>query len=337
MTGDGAPVRWGVLGAARIALEKVIPAMQHCRLGQVIGIASRDAARARAAANRLGLPRAYGSYEELLSDPDVDAVYIPLPNHLHLPWSLASLRAGKHVLCEKPLGLNATEAETLAEEATRHSDLVVMEAFMYRFHPQWLRARDLVAQGGIGELRSIATFFSYYNIDPGNIRNSRAAGGGALLDIGCYGISLARFLFGREPERVMAALDFDPRFQTDRMTSAVLDFGAGTATFTCGTQLAPYQRVNIVGSSGRIEIEIPFNAPPDRPCRIWHQSGASLAEIVFDVCDQYTIQGDAFSGAVLRCGPAPLPLSDGVANMRVIDAVRRSAQEGAWSIGAARN
>ena len=331
MTSDrSAQIRWGVLGTARIAIEKVIPAMQRCRFGQVIGIASRDADRARSAADRLGLRKAYGSYDELLNDADVDAIYLPLPNHLHLRWSIASLRAGKHVLCEKPLGLNASEAETLAEESARHPDRVVMEAFMYRFHPQWLHARELVVKGLIGELRSIATFFSYHNIDPADIRNSRVAGGGALLDIGCYGISLARFLFAHEPERVLGAMDFDARFQTDRLTSAVLDFGVGSATFTCGTQLARHQRVDIVGSAGRIEIEIPFNAPPDRPCRIWHQAGTSINEIVFDVCDQYTIQGDAFSTAVLRNESAPVPLSDAVANMRVIDAVRRSAQEGGW-------
>jgi predicted dehydrogenase len=324
------PLRWGVLGTARIAVTKVIPAMQQCRYGQVTAIASRDPEKARAAADRLGLPKAFSSFEQLLADVDIDAVYIPLPNHMHVPWSIRSLRAGKHVLCEKPVGMNAADANTLLTESARHPSLKVMEAFMYRFHPQWRRAHELVALREIGELRTIATFFSYSNIDPADIRNRADAGGGALMDIGCYGISLARFLFGREPERVLGWMEHDPHFRTDRLTSAVLDFGAGTATFTCGTQLVRHQRVDIVGTNGRIEIEIPFNAPPDRNCRIWHQRDTDIHEIQFDICDQYTIQGDLFSRAVLDDSPVPTPLADAVANMRVIDAVVRSAREGEW-------
>jgi predicted dehydrogenase len=329
-TNDLNQVRWGVLGAAKIATEKVIPAMQRGNYCQVTAIASRRLDRAQATAGRLGIAKAYGSYEALLADPEIDAVYIPLPNHLHVPWSIKALEAGKHVLCEKPIGLSAAEGQKLLEAARQHPRLKVMEAFMYRHHPQWRRAKQLVTEGEIGELRTIQSFFSYFNADPDNIRNQAALGGGGLMDIGCYPVSLSRFIFGAEPERVCGIVEYDPQFHTDRLASGILDFGRGTSTFTCSTQLAPYQRVSIFGTEGRVEIEIPFNAPPDRPCRLWHQRGAEIEEIRLEVCDQYTIQGDLFSQAVLNDTEVPTPLSDAVANMQVIEALVRSGREGAW-------
>lgn len=323
-------LRWGVLGVAKIAVDKVIPAMQRAPHAEVVGIASRDLAKAQGAARALGLAKAYGSYEALLADPDIEAVYNPLPNHLHVPWSIRALESGRHVLCEKPIALSVAEAQTLVAAAAARPNLKLMEAFMYRHHPQWVTARRLVADGQIGQLRTIQTCFSYFNRDPHNVRNQAALGGGGLMDIGCYGISLARFLFGCEPRRGFAVIDYDPEFHTDRLVSAVLDFGGGTSTFTCGTQLAPYQRVQIFGSEGRIEIEIPFNAPPDRACRLWHQTAAGTRQITCDVCDQYTIQGELFSQAVLDDTPVPTPIEDAVANMRVIEALARSGQRGAW-------
>jgi predicted dehydrogenase len=321
-------IRWGVLGAARIGIEKVIPAMQRGQYCEVIGIASRKLETAQAAAKQLGLPKTYGSYENLLADPDIEAVYIPLPNSLHVSWSIQALEKGKHVLCEKPIGLSVAEAEKLFVEAKKHPKLKIMEAFMYRHHPQWQRARQIVAEGGIGELRTIQSFFSYYNDDPGNIRNMTDMGGGGLMDIGCYCISLSRFIFNAEPEQVHGIIDCDPKFGVDRLVSGIMEFGQGTSIFTCGTQLAPYQRVNIVGTEGRVEIEIPFNAPPDEPCRIRHQQGREIEEIILDVCDQYTIQGDLFSLAVLDDTEVPTPLEDAVANMRVIEALKNSAVRG---------
>src|SRR3954471_7399286 len=291
-------IRWGILSTAKIGREKVIPATQRSELGSVVAIASRDLTRAKSVASQLGIRRAFGSYDELLADPDVDAVYIPLPNHMHVPWSLRAIEAGKHVLCEKPIGLSVIEAEALVNAAAAKPQLKVMEAFMYRFHPQWQTARRLVGDGGIGDLRTINTLFSYYNDDPRNIRNQIGMGGGALMDIGCYPISLSRFLYDAEPERVSGEFERDPVSQVDRLTSAVLEFDRGTSTFTCGTQIAPYQRVNIFGTKGRIEIEIPFNAPPDQPCRAWLQTKAdfhSAEEITFEICDQYTLQADAFA------------------------------------------
>ena len=323
-------VRWGVLSTAKIGTERVIPAMQLGKYCEVTGIASRQLRKAREAARRLGIKKAYGSYEELLADPDVDAVYLPLPNHLHVPWSIKALKAGKHVLCEKPIGLNAAEAQELLESSRKFPQLKVMEAFMYRYHPQWQWVKQRISEGKIGELRTIQSFFSYYNSDPNNIRNKADIGGGGLMDIGCYCISLSRFIFGAELRRVCGIMEEDPNMKVDRLTSAILEFASCTSTFTCATQLVPYQRVNIFGTKGRIEIEIPLNAPPDRMCKIWHGNDAMIEEVILGVCNQYTIQGDLFSRAVLEDKEVPKPLEDAVTNMRVIDALVRSARSGSW-------
>jgi predicted dehydrogenase len=304
--------------------------MQRGEYSEIVAIASESLERGKAAAVQLGIQQVYGSYEELLADDNIDAVYIPLPNHLHVPWTKKALAAGKHILCEKPIGLKTAEAEDLLAAAKKHPHLKVMEAFMYRHHPQWRKAQQLVNEGKIGDLRTINSFFSYYNADPGNIRNMAEIGGGGLMDIGCYCISLARFIFGKEPQRVLGKLEYDPEFKTDRLCSGLLDFGDQSSTFTCATQLTPYQRVNIFGTEGRIEIEIPFNAPPDQPCRIWHQQYDKLEEINFELCDQYTIQGDLFSQAILNKTEVPTPLVDSVKNMRVLDAVINSAESDRW-------
>ncbi|WP_158813619.1 Gfo/Idh/MocA family protein [Methylocapsa sp. S129] len=327
-------VSWGVLGVAKIGVEKVIPAMQLGALSRIDAIASRDLAKAKSAAAVLGIAKAYGSYEELLADPAIEAVYNPLPNELHVPWTLRALEAGKHVLCEKPIALNAIEAEALLAARARSGKLVA-EAFMVRFHPQWRRAHELARSGAIGELRAIQTFFSYHLIDPTNIRN-KPPGGGALYDIGCYAILTARYIFGAEPARVMAVIDRDPVMGTDRLVSAIAEFPGGRQlSFLCGTQTSAHQRVTIAGDKGRIEIAIPFNAPPDRPTHITVDSGADLfgggaRREEFATCDQYTLQGDAFSRAVLGEAPLEYPIEDAIANMRVIDALFRSGESGRW-------
>ena len=295
-------VRWGILGVARIATVKVIPAMQRGAYSDIVAIASRDLQKARSAAGDLGIPKAYGSYEELLADPEIEAIYNPLPNHLHVPWSIRAAEAGKHVLCEKPVSMTVAECRTLIDARNR-TGVKIGEAFMVRTHPQWLRARELVRSGEIGDLRAVMTAFSYNNRDPKNIRNVEEWGGGALMDIGCYPIHLSRFLFGEEPTRALGLIDRDPEMRIDRLTSAVLDFPSGQAVFTCSTQMVPYQRVQILGTRGRIEVEIPVNAPPNRPCRLWVDNGADLfggglRTEQFEICDQYTIQGDLFSKAV---------------------------------------
>jgi predicted dehydrogenase len=327
-------LRWGVLGVARIATTKVIPAMQRSERSDVTAIASRDLDRATAAAAALGIPKAYGSYEELLADPGIDAVYNPLPNHLHVPWTIRAAEAGKHVLCEKPIALSAADARRLIDARDR-TGMQIQEAFMVRTHPQWVKAQQLVRSGRIGTLRSMLGHFSYFNDDPENIRNIPEFGGGGLMDIGCYLINTSRFVFEREPLRVSGLIDRDHALNVDRLTSILLDFGTGHLAGTCSTQMVPYQRMQIFGTMGRIDIEIPFNAPPDRPCRILVDSGADLfgggaATFELPVCDQYTIQADLFSTAVLEGRPVAAPLEDAAANMACIEAVFRSAESGRW-------
>jgi predicted dehydrogenase len=328
-----------VLSTANIGVEKVVPAIQRGELCHVSAIASRDIGRARTVADQLGIDNAYGSYEELLADPTIDAVYIPLPNHLHTPRAIRAMEAGKHVLCEKPIALTAQEAEQLVQVRERTGKLVA-EAFMVRFHPQWLRAREIIALDGIGEVRAIQTAFSYFNVDPRNVRNMAGIGGGGLYDIGCYAIATARFILDAEPERVIGAFDLDPQFGTDRLTSGLAVFSEGRQlTFVCSTQLVPYQRVQICGTKGRIEIEIPFNAPPERACRLFvddgiDPAGSGLRAEQFVPCDQYTLQADAFAGAVLGKAPWPYPIEDAIRNMRVIDAFFRSAESGKWEVPA---
>ena len=328
------PVRWGIISTAKIGLEKVIPAMQRSDLCDVVAIASRDGRRAREAADSLGIRTAYGSYEELLEDPGIEAVYNPLPNHLHVPVSIAAAEAGKHVLCEKPIALTADEAQELVK-ARDSAGVLIQEAFMVRYHPQWLRARSLVRSGRIGRLRTVQGFFSYNNRDPRNIRNMAEIGGGGLYDIGCYPITGSRFLFEDEPTRVVSLIERDPAWGIDRLTSAILDFPGGHATFTCSTQITPYQRIQAFGTQGRIEIEIPFNAPPDKPCRIFLDDGSQLGNDgarteELPVTDQYTAQGDVVSRAIRTGTPLEFPLENAVQGMRIIDAVSRSAVSGDW-------
>lgn len=327
-----APIRWGILSTAKIGVKQVIPAMQRGNLTVVTAIASRDLEKAEAVAEELGIQKAYGSYEELLADPEVDAVYNPLPNHLHVPWTLKALQAGKHVLCEKPVALDLSEAKALMTAAAQFPELRVMEAFMYRFHPQWLKARALVLEGTVGEVRAIHSHFSYYNDDPHNIRNQEDMGGGGLMDIGCYCISWPRFILDEEPARVTGIVEIDPVLKVDRLTSGLMDFNSGAqVSFTCSTQMSPYQRVLIHGTAGRIEIEIPANPPAWERTRIQlTRSGQPTEEIWLEEANHYTLQGDAFARAILEGKEAPTPLGDAVSNMEVIESVFKAAKEGRW-------
>lgn len=326
-------VNWGVLSTAKIAREKVIPAMQQGQWSHIGAIASRSLAQARTVAADMGIAKAYGSYEALFADPDIEAIYNPLPNDLHVPMTLAAARAGKHVLCEKPVALNAVQAAELREVADK---VHIMEGFMVRFHPQWLRTRELVRSGALGELRAVQAFFSFFNRQPDNIRNRPECGGGALYDIGCYPIVAGRFLFETEPLRVMALLDRDPEFQIDRTASAILDFGNGRRLdFTVSTQSVPYQRVQVIGTQQRVELEIPFNAPLGGTTRIFLDDGqapggvSALAETL-PACNMYTLQGDAFSQVIRGEIPLPYGVEDAICNMRVIDALFKSGNSGRW-------
>ena len=327
-------LRWGVLGVAKIATEKVIPAMQRGRYSEVVAIASRDASRSADAAAALGIPKAHGSYESLLADPDVDAVYNPLPNHLHAQWTAAAAERGKHVLCEKPIGMNAAETEQLIAVRDR-AGVKIQEAFMVWTHPQWQHAREIARSGRLGRVHSYLGYFSYFNDDPSNIRNVADYGGGALMDIGCYLLVTSRFIFGEEPRRVMGLVERDPESGTDILTSMLLDYPSGHAVGSCSTRTVLYQRVQIFGTIGRLDVEIPFNAPPDRPCRVFVDDGRDLfgggiETVSLDTCDQYTIQGDLFSRAVLENTDVAYPLEMSLQNMRLIEAVFRSARSGQW-------
>jgi predicted dehydrogenase len=326
-------VVWGVLSTAKIGWEKVMPAMlksEHC---EIRAIASRSLEKGRKLADQFGIPKAYGSYEELLADPEIEAIYNPLPNHEHVPMTLAAARAGKHVLCEKPVALTAEEAEQLREVADK---VHIMEAFMVRFHPQWLSVRDRVSAGELGDVRSIHSYFSYFNTDAGNIRNMADIGGGALYDIGCYPIVTARFLFGCEPLRAIALVDRDPKFKTDRMVSGLLDFGNGRRLdFTVSTQSVTYQRVQVCGTKKRIEIQIPFNAPLGGATDVLTDDGkrldlgSTITETI-PACDMYTLEIDVFSKVVRGEIPLPYGVEDAILNMRVIDALFASEKTGAW-------
>jgi len=327
-------LRWGVIGASKFAITKCVPGIQASDLCDVVAIASRDLDKAKAAASKLSIETAYGSYDELLADPSIDVIYNPLPNHLHVPWSIAAAKAGKHVLCEKPLALAMDELHALVR-ARDAAGVIVSEAFMVRCHPQWLRAQEIAKSGRIGELRAATGFFSYTNVDPQNIRNRADIGGGAIWDIGCYPVTTSRLVFGAEPVRVAATIVRDPEFGTDRLSTFILEYPQGHAIFTCSTQLVPHQRMQFMGTKGRIEVEIPFNAPPDRPTRVFIDDGGELfgsgiSTESFAVGDQYTWQADAFARAVLGEGPVPVPLEDSLKQLAVLTAIFKGAESGKW-------
>lgn len=320
-------VRWGILSTANIGVKKVIPAMQKGKFCRIEAIASRDAGRAAEVSSELNIPKSYGGYEELLADDEIDAIYNPLPNHLHVPWTLKAMEAGKHVLCEKPIGLDADEAEKLLQKTSEFPDLKVMEAFMYRFHPQWAKAKSLIEEDKIGRIKTVHSVFTYFNDDPDNIRNMADIGGGGLMDIGCYCISSARYIFGEEPDLVFGDIDVDPDFNTDSLASGILNFPGGTATFTCSTQVTPHQNMKIFGTKGLIEIEVPFNSPIGQPTSVILVIDGEKERFKIPVSNHYTLQGDAFSKAILENKPVATPLTDAVSNMKVIDAMFESARQ----------
>ena len=329
------PVNWGIMGAATIAVETMIPAMRKSQAVRVGALASRDRAKADRLATGLGIPKAYGAYDALLADPEIEAVYIPLPNHLHVPWTLKAAAAGKHVLCEKPIALSAEEAQTLIDARNR-TGVLIQEAFMVRVHPQWLRTRELIAKGRVGGVRAFHAVFTETNADPNSIVNKAAFGGGGLYDLGCYPVTSARFVFGTEPTQVVALAHMDPAFNVDRLVSAIMAFPDGAqATFVCSTEAVLYHGVQIYGTSGRIMLENPFNPAPDSPCRIFVDDGTKLANAsaraeVVAPADQYMIQIERFSEAIRTGKPQAVPLEDSVKNMRVMDALFRSMESGRW-------
>jgi len=328
-------VKWGILSTASIAQRRVLPAMLNCERAEVVAIGSRSLEKAKAVAEKFSIRRVHGSYEELFDDPEVEAIYNPLPNHLHVEWSIRAASRGKHVLCEKPLSRNVLEARRLLQ-ARDNYHVKIGEAFMVRTHPQWLRVVEMVHKGRIGKLRSVLGYFSYYNDDPADPRNILHAAGGALMDIGCYPIKTSRFVFGEEPIRVFGCIERDPSFKTDRLTSAILEFPMGQSVFTVSTQMVYYQKMQFFGTKGRIDVEIPFNAPTDKPTRLFIDDGRDLyggTSAIVDalpICNQFTIQADLFSAAIQEDTEVPNPLEDSICNMAVIEALFRSAHSERW-------
>lgn len=324
--------RWGIISTADIGVNKVIPSIQKAKNCEVIAISSRDEVLARKKAKELNIPKAYGSYEEMLADKDIDVVYNPLPNHLHVPFTIKALKAGKHVLCEKPIAMNASEAQLLAKTASKYPTLKVMEAFMYRFHPQWKKIKELITEGTLGEIRTIHSHFSFFNIDTINTRNVLEYGGGALYDIGCYCISFPRFIYDRNPVRVISLIERDQKMKIDWLSSAMLDFGEGkTATFTCSIQLMYGQWCEIMGTKGRIVVDIPVNAPNDKPTTITLTTNSGSELFTFDAIDQYTLQAEEFANAIINKSKVPTPLTDAIANLQVIDALFESEKKNGWT------
>jgi predicted dehydrogenase len=326
-------IRWGILSTARIGLNSVIPAFKQGDLGVVSAIASRSLDKARVAAESLGIAHAYGSYEELLADPEVDAIYNPLPNNLHLEWNVRIMEAGKHVLCEKPLGLSVEEVEEMIRVRDR-CGVKAGEAFMVKSHPQWNETRERVRRGEVGELRLVQGAFSYYNTDPENIRNIPELGGGGVWDIGCYCVTMSRYLFEQEPVRLVSLVEFDPVMKTDRLASVIMEFPGGQALFSVSTQLCDFQRMQVLGSLGHLEVKIPFNAPVDRPTRVAQDKGSILLDEVtvheYPTANQYTLMGEAFCRAILEDGEVPVPFEDSLANTKALSAIFESARSGGW-------
>jgi len=319
-------INWGILSTADIATKHVIPGMQKGELCAIQAISSRTEKRANRAAAALNIPKAYGSYEELLADEEIEAIYNPLPNHLHVPWTIKALEAGKHVLCEKSIAVNAKEAEMLKEETEKYPHLKVMEAFMYRFHPQWEIVKNWINSGKIGDIKTIQTMFTYHNVNPDDIRNKAGMGGGGLLDVGCYCISASRYIFDEEPLKVMGEVDMDPDFNIDRLASGILTFSKGTSVFTCSTQANRNQSFIILGTKARIEMDNPFN-PYTNATSVYLRNKGELLEKKTVQDDHYTLQGDAFSRSIINNESVPTPLTDAIANLKVIDAVFESSKK----------
>jgi len=324
-------VRWGILSVSKHYRLRVHEQVKDSAVARFVGIASRDREKAAAEAAQLGIQRSYGSYEALLADPEIDAVYIPLPNHLHASWIKAAADAGKHILCEKPFAMDATEAEEAIRYA-RSKGVRVMEALMYRFHPQWVRAKQIVSSGEIGKVVFMQVQFSFSNKDPGNIRNKRETGGGAIMDIGCYAVSSSRFIMGREPRRVLSLVSRDPELGVDMLSSGLLDFGEGQAQFSVSTQAFAAQRVEVVGASGKLSLEIPFNMYPDVPAELSVTTSIGTRTVRCGPEGQYRLMFDAYSERILAGEPEPTPAEDAIANMQVLDALFRSETSGNWEV-----
>lgn len=323
--------RWGVLSTAKIGREQLIPAMVDAENGVLQGIASRDLKKAKALTTRFGAKQAFGSYEELLASDTIDGVYIPLPTSQHLEWAEKAVEAGKHVLVEKPLALNAKDIAKLIKLRDKKK-VLVCEAFMVTYHPQWLKVRDLVASGAIGTLRHVQGAFTYFNLDPTNMRNILSLGGGALPDIGVYPTVSTRFVTGKEPKRVQATIERDKKFKTDIFSTIRADFGDFELSFYLSTQLAARQLMVFHGDKGFIEVHGPFNAGlyDHHKVSLHNQDHTEETVFRFPGAAQYRLQVEAFARAAKGGKDPVFTLESSVKNQKVIDAIFRAGDSGVW-------
>ncbi|TCO10918.1 Gfo/Idh/MocA family protein [Natronoflexus pectinivorans] len=322
-------IKIGVLGVSNHFIKRIVLPLRKTKNCYIYAIASRKREQAEQIAKEFNIPVAHQNYQELIDDPEIDAVYIPLPNHLHAEWTIKALKAKKPVLCEKPLSMDANEAIAL-HKLSAESKIPLMEAFMYRFHPLWKHIKDMIATNQIGDINQIQTSFSYNNPSPGNIRNIEEYGGGALMDIGCYAVSVPRFLLGKEPSRVLSLVTRHPEFKTDMHTSGILDFDESRASFYVSTLSEPFQKVDIIGTSGSITVHLPFNTYVDVPAEVSISSSTGSRIIKFPPSDAYGLMFDAFAEALINEQPMPVETMDAVNNMKVIDALKKSAQSNVW-------
>ncbi len=322
-------LKLGVLGVSNHLIKRVVLPLLESADVELFAIASRTEQKAAEFAHQFNIGKSYGSYEALLDDEEIEAVYIPLPNHMHAEWIKKAAEAGKHILCEKPLSMSAEEAVEVVEFC-QTKGVVLMEAFMYKYHPQWQKVRDIIRTNNLGKVQYINTSFSYNNPSASNIRNIKAFGGGGLRDIGCYAISVPRFILGKEPERVVGLLSNHPQFDTDMLTTAILDFGSARATFNVSTCANAFQKVDIVATAGRITVHLPFNAYNDVPARICVDSAIGSREILVDAVDQYGLMLTEFAGLVSRSELVSSGEDDAILNQKVLDAILRSSRSDAW-------
>lgn len=322
-------MKLGILGVSGHFIRRVLFPLKKSQLIEVYAISSRSKSKAKEAAEKYNIPQYYSSYEELLNNKSIDIVYIPLPNNLHPEWIKKCADNKKHIICEKPVALNASDASECINYA-KNKNVYIMEAFMYKFHPQWKRALEFIRMGEIGGINMIHTAFGYNNPDPNNIRNIKDAGGGSLMDIGCYAVSVPRFLLESEPKRVISLMNYDKVFQTDILSSAILDFGYARATFNVSTKTFPYQKVEIHGTQGIIIIQLPFNAFLDVKAKITVMTSVGAREINFEPVDQYQIEFEEFVNAIRNNQPSPISIDDAINNMKVIDAIIKSNKSGKW-------
>lgn len=318
-------INWGILGAAAIAKDQLMPAIKQSTNSNLMALASREIEKAKIIAEANNIPKCYGSYDELLNDPQIDAVYIPLPNHLHMEYTIKAIQKGKHVLVEKPICLKSNDVEEIIKVMNDFPQVKVMEAFMYKLHPQWIKVKELITDGAIGKLKFIQSSFSFFDDNPKSIVNTKEYGGGSLYDIGCYPVSVSRFLFDDQPKLICANMEIDPNLGIEVTTNCILEFENGRSQFFSSIRMKDNQNVKIFGTEGIIELVLPFNPLPNKQAEIILIKNETKEIIKVDSCNQYEIEVSLFSKSIIENTEPPVSIYDSLNNMLVIDKIFESA------------